>query len=387
MPGVSAALREIAKDRGSALRHAGRRGARRLEAAQSAALAESGPSLVVATYNVHACVGTDRRYDPARIAAVLRELGADIISLQEVGGQRHGGQLPDQAAFLAAETGRRQWELYEHNDAFMLTIMISDEDKHGAGTSKYVWDDNGKLIAATIVLGSRINEGYPNPIYYPVMNALAPDASAAMVKNNVLAAAKIAHEFGHVKQVASMNGATYRLQNELIPLYNEILLKNGRNTKDPRLVELAAKMGGTPVEIWEDREYWGEANAMLFLRDRIAKEKFHCRLFGKIKQIVDVLISRSMKQGLDPLAFDISKEPYPSGKVTRMEVPVRNGLKQEDAKKVTKLIKDSGLKVQAQIMDDLVRVTAKKIDDLQAIIKLSGEANLGIALQFVNMRS
>jgi len=107
----------------------------------------------------------------------------------------------------------------------------------------------------------------------------------------------------------------------------------------------------------------------------------------KIKQIVDVLISRSIKQGLDPLAFDLSKEAYPSGKVTRQEVPVRNGLKQEDAKKVTKLIKDSGLKVQAAIMDDLIRVTAKKIDDLQAVIKLCGGANLGIALQFVNMRS
>lgn len=107
----------------------------------------------------------------------------------------------------------------------------------------------------------------------------------------------------------------------------------------------------------------------------------------KLKQIVDVLISRSMKQGLDPLAFDLNKEPYVSGKVTKQEVPVRNGLKQEDAKKVTKLIKDSGLKVQAQIMDDLVRVTAKKIDDLQAIIKLCGGADLGIALQYVNMRS
>src|SRR5258708_38765202 len=102
----------------------------------------------------------------------------------------------------------------------------------------------------------------------------------------------------------------------------------------------------------------------------------------KIKQITDVLISRSIKQGIDPLAYDMSKEPYPSGKVTKLEVPVRNGLKQEDAKKVTKLIKDSGLKVQAQIMDDLVRVTAKKIDDLQAIIKLCGGANLGIALQY-----
>jgi uncharacterized protein YajQ (UPF0234 family) len=107
----------------------------------------------------------------------------------------------------------------------------------------------------------------------------------------------------------------------------------------------------------------------------------------KLKQIVDVLIGRSIKQGLDPLAFDFGKEPYPSGKVTRQEVTVRNGLKQEDAKKVTKLIKDSGLKVQSQIMDDLVRVTAKKIDDLQAVIKLCGGANLGIALQYVNMRS
>jgi hypothetical protein len=46
-------------------------------------------------------------------------------------------------------------------------------------------------------------------------------------------------------------------------------------------------MGGNPVEIWEDREYWGEANAMLFLRDRVSKEKFHCRLFGKIKRAVE----------------------------------------------------------------------------------------------------
>ena len=107
----------------------------------------------------------------------------------------------------------------------------------------------------------------------------------------------------------------------------------------------------------------------------------------KLKQIVDVLISRSIKQGLDPLAFDLTKEPYQSGKVTRQEVPVRNGLKQEDAKKVTKLIKDSGLKVQSQIMDDLIRVTSKKIDDPQAVIKLCSGANLGMALQYINMRS
>jgi endonuclease/exonuclease/phosphatase family metal-dependent hydrolase len=105
MPRMSTALREIAKDRRNVLRRAGRRRARSLETAQPIVLAETGPSLAVATYNVHACVGTDRRYDPARVAAVLRELGADIISLQEVGGQRRPGQLPDQAGFLAEETG------------------------------------------------------------------------------------------------------------------------------------------------------------------------------------------------------------------------------------------------------------------------------------------
>ena len=107
----------------------------------------------------------------------------------------------------------------------------------------------------------------------------------------------------------------------------------------------------------------------------------------QMRQLTDVLLSRSMKQGIAPEAFDFSKEPYQSGKVVKKEVPVRNGLKQEDAKKVVKLIKDSGLKVQAQIMDDMVRVTGKKIDDLQDVIQLCKNSNLGIPFQYVNMRS
>ncbi len=107
----------------------------------------------------------------------------------------------------------------------------------------------------------------------------------------------------------------------------------------------------------------------------------------KMRQLIDVLISRAHKQGIAPEAFDFSKEGYQSGKVWKKEVPVRNGLKQEDAKKIVKNIKDSGLKVQASIMDDLVRVTAKKIDDLQSIIQASKNWNLGIPLQYENMRS
>ena len=65
---------------------------------------------------------------------------------------------------------------------------------------------------------------------------------------------------------------------------------------------------------------------------------------------------------------------------------VKNGLAQDDAKKIVKLIKDSGMKVQAAINDDLVRITGKKIDDLQAVIQLCKTSNLGIPLQYVNMR-
>ena len=107
----------------------------------------------------------------------------------------------------------------------------------------------------------------------------------------------------------------------------------------------------------------------------------------KMRQLIDVLISRAHKQGIAPDAFDTSKAGAQSGKVWKKEVKVRNGLEQEDAKKVVKLIKDSGLKVQAQIMEDLVRVTAKKIDDLQSVILFCKSANLGFPLQYVNMRN
>lgn len=107
----------------------------------------------------------------------------------------------------------------------------------------------------------------------------------------------------------------------------------------------------------------------------------------KLTQVIDVLISRSMRQGLDGNIYDLSKEPYQSGKVFKKDIPIRNGIKQEDAKKIVKLIKDSGAKVQAAIMDDIVRVTGKKIDDLQDVIQKTKEANLGIPLQYVNMKS
>ena len=107
----------------------------------------------------------------------------------------------------------------------------------------------------------------------------------------------------------------------------------------------------------------------------------------KMRQLVDVLISRAHKQGIAPEAFDTSKEGAQSGKTWKKEVKVRNGLAMEDAKKIVKLIKDSGMKVQASINEDQVRVTGKKIDDLQSVIQLCKTSTLQLPLQFVNMRS
>jgi hypothetical protein len=107
----------------------------------------------------------------------------------------------------------------------------------------------------------------------------------------------------------------------------------------------------------------------------------------KLDQITDVMISRSVKQGIAAEAFDFTKEPFQSGKVVKKDVEVRNGIKQEDAKKIVKAIKDGGMKVQAQIMDDVIRVTAKKIDDLQEVIAMCKAGNFGIPLQYVNMKS
>jgi uncharacterized protein YajQ (UPF0234 family) len=107
----------------------------------------------------------------------------------------------------------------------------------------------------------------------------------------------------------------------------------------------------------------------------------------KLGQIIDVLISKSMKQGLAAEIYDLSKEPFQSGKVVKKEIPIRNGISQEDAKKIVKLIKDEKFKVQASIMDDIVRISGKKIDDLQAVIHASKNWDLGLALQYVNMKN
>ncbi|WP_443947524.1 YajQ family cyclic di-GMP-binding protein [Pedobacter sp. AW1-32] len=107
----------------------------------------------------------------------------------------------------------------------------------------------------------------------------------------------------------------------------------------------------------------------------------------RLKAIGDSIISRMMKQNLDPKSLDFGKEFQASGNMIRKEISIKEGLDKEAAKKIVAKIKASGLKVQPSIMDDQVRVTAKKIDDLQAVISLCRGEDFGQPLQFINMRN
>lgn len=107
----------------------------------------------------------------------------------------------------------------------------------------------------------------------------------------------------------------------------------------------------------------------------------------KLDAILNILLERSTKQKVDVKSYDLSAEPVPSGKLLSRLIKIKQGIDRETAKKITKFIKGTCLKVQAQVMDDMVRVTGKKIDDLQGVISgLRGE-DFGMPLQYENMKS
>ena len=191
------------------------------------------------------------------------------------------------AELLSTDIGREQWEKFAANKQFVLTIEISDQRGRGAGTDNFQWDDKGNFVGATIMLGADLEDGFPDPVYYPVLNSLTSEPAQYLISGKIVAATKISHELGHVNQVAAANMQSVQLQNKLIPVYNSIFLKNGLQTTDKQLVDLERQMGGKPVEIWESREYWSEVNAMRYLNERISGEEFYCRVFKKIKHNLD----------------------------------------------------------------------------------------------------
>jgi cyclic-di-GMP-binding protein len=105
----------------------------------------------------------------------------------------------------------------------------------------------------------------------------------------------------------------------------------------------------------------------------------------QLKQVDEILRNKLAKRGVDIRSLDY-KEINTNLSEAKQVVDVKQGIDAEHAKKVTKLIKESGIKVQAAIQGDQVRVTSKKRDDLQEVMALLRSANLGIPLQYVNFR-
>ncbi|QSX36301.1 YajQ family cyclic di-GMP-binding protein [Shewanella sedimentimangrovi] len=104
------------------------------------------------------------------------------------------------------------------------------------------------------------------------------------------------------------------------------------------------------------------------------------------KQMVDILRGQLAKRNVDAKAMDVEDKIVHTGKTFALNVKFKQGIEQDVAKKLVKLIKDSKVKVQAQIQGDSVRVTGKKRDDLQAIMALARGAELGQPFQFNNFR-
>ncbi|MFV8818224.1 YajQ family cyclic di-GMP-binding protein [Haliea sp. E17] len=111
----------------------------------------------------------------------------------------------------------------------------------------------------------------------------------------------------------------------------------------------------------------------------------HAEAEFQVVQMEDMLRSALIKCDIDPAAMDIG-DPVTSGKLVKQTVVLKHGLDSAQCKSLVKRIKDSKLKVQAQIQGDQVRVTGKKRDDLQQVIALLREAEFEAPLQFTNFR-
>ena len=106
----------------------------------------------------------------------------------------------------------------------------------------------------------------------------------------------------------------------------------------------------------------------------------------RVKEILDVFQSKLVKRGVSLKSLEDGK-PFPSGKEFRIEAKIKDGINQEQAKKISKVIREEGPKsIKSQIQGDELRVSSKSRDDLQELQALLKSKDLEVDLQFVNYR-
>ena len=121
-------------------------------------------------------------------------------------------------------------------------------------------------------------------------------------------------------------------------------------------------------------------------KGRVDYAKLKANAEDRVKAVLEVLESKLIKRGISLRSLDAG-EPYASGKEYRIDATLKQGIAQDDAKKITKIIRDEAPKgVKSQIQGDEVRVSSKSRDDLQATMSLLKGSDVDVALQFVNFR-
>lgn len=157
-------------------------------------------------------------------------------------------------------------------------------------------------------------------------------------------------------------------------IVSEITMHEVRNAVENATRDLANR--------WDFRN----VQASIELNEKNESIKLATESDFQLEQLLDILRNACIKRGIESASLDIPTDYEHSGKTYSKEVKLKQGIETETAKKITKLIKESKLKVQTQIQGDQVRVTGKSRDDLQAVIQLVKGAELGQPFQFNNFR-
>lgn len=106
----------------------------------------------------------------------------------------------------------------------------------------------------------------------------------------------------------------------------------------------------------------------------------------KLQNVLDIMHAKMTKRGISIKNIEYSKVEPAAGSTVRQKISMKQGVDQENSKKINILIRDSKLKVKTQIQGDQIRVTGKSRDDLQAVIALLRKAEIPLDLQFVNLK-
>ncbi|HWJ93087.1 MAG TPA: YajQ family cyclic di-GMP-binding protein [Telluria sp.] len=152
---------------------------------------------------------------------------------------------------------------------------------------------------------------------------------------------------------------------------------------EPNMVEVRNAVDQSSKEIANRFDFKGTSAAVDLKEQEIT---IHGDAPFQLEQVLDIVRGKAAKRKVDPNFLEVGEVQKIGGDKVRQVVKVRKGIEAEQAKKITRLIKDSKLKVQAQIQGDAVRVTGAKRDDLQAVIALVRKEISDLPLSFDNMR-